>query len=267
MGLLPRLCLPTFGNFARLADRSDKLSLLRSPLSARQRSGRRDTDVSPVSQAFLAQLHAKYQVWSGVKSPTQKRRLKRRLEERKQRKDGLPVEPRAAPVTPTSQPTPNGSPNTFADQPCKSHEERKVIRATRYRKRLNRKLKERQRMARRSGLPELVCRSGGRPASAEAARTTSSTKAVGSRSNTLPTKSDDCLAEETPELSSDSKQVLRLDDDRDFELDRSSKWRDALDPCPVAKRLETKLYWERRKAWPGRGWGAPDPSLSAESTD
>lgn len=81
--------------------------------------------------------------FKATKGPSEKRRLERRLEERKRRNAGLPPaipQPLTKPTTPTP----------------KAPEERKEIRVKRHTRHINRKLKERQRMAERSGLKELT---------------------------------------------------------------------------------------------------------------
>lgn len=143
--------------------------------------------------AFLSQLYS-YRKTFGVKSPSERKRLKRRLEERKRRKEGLP----SAPVTaPTHTPSP------------KQHtpEERKAIRAKRRTHRINRKLRERQRMARRSGLKELVSRATGakwprQPQRGSATPTTARTR------DEQPFTGSVRHAEESHELSSDSRRML-----------------------------------------------------------
>lgn len=82
-----------------------------------------------------------------TKGPAEKRRLQRRLEERRRRK-GLPP-----PVTKPAKP------RTPTDTSITEKERQKEIKAARTQRRFRRKIKTRQRLAARSGLSELDRRS------------------------------------------------------------------------------------------------------------
>lgn len=132
-----------------------------------------------------------------AKGPSEKRRLARRLEERRQRRAGLPA---AAPA-----PAPQKAPPVQKPKQ-QSHIQVKATRTARHAKRLRRKIRERQRLAARSGLPELVRRL---PAAGKAATTGNSNKAAGCYYKGLPPPGGVLgTAAESPELSSDSRQKV-----------------------------------------------------------
>lgn len=139
-----------------------------------------------------------------TKGPSEKRRLERRLEERKRRNLGLPS---VAPIVPTKP---------VVTPPTTTPEERKAIRVVRRAKRINRKLRERQRMAARSGLPELV-RFGraGQDAPPRRGRSAKETTTEGFSHNCV---SESGTAEECNEVSSDTRQRTPLDVSQEYKL-------------------------------------------------
>lgn len=89
------------------------------------------------AQRFLARMSKR------SKGPAEKRRLARRLADRQRRRGAeVPAQPATVPAPPAP----------------KSPQEIKTIRVTRHAKRVRRRVRERQRLAARSGLPELMRR-------------------------------------------------------------------------------------------------------------
>lgn len=143
--------------------------------------------------AFLSKLYG-YRKTFGVKSPSERKRLKRRLEERKRRKEGLPIES-------PSMPAPKYAPKESTP------EERKAVRVQRRTKRINRKLRERQRMAARSGLHELVSRAKGTRWPRRQQRGSEALAGARTRDE-QPRQGSVRHAEESHELSLDSRRML-----------------------------------------------------------
>ena len=98
-----------------------------------------------------------------VKGPSEQRRLQRRLEERKRARDFAPV---AAPIespSPSVEPSDKPSKFSFLARPRMTRDQRRAKCKAKRDHKVKRKLRERQRMAARSGLPELVRRGPARP--------------------------------------------------------------------------------------------------------